>query len=95
MPVLSATLYVTDYREAKLLPWQQELMIIRDGTVWFITMVIGPACLVLQPGFIAGTSNTAGGKIILLVPVVCVRAYDWVHKTMGNTTPTLVKEPEY
>lgn len=94
MPVLSATLYVTDYREAKLLPWQQEVMIIRDGPVWFITMVIGPACLVLQPDFIASTRNTASGKIILLVPVVRVRVHDCVHKTMGNTTPAVVKEPE-
>lgn len=95
VPVLSATLYVTDYREAKLLPWQQEVMIIRDGPVWFITMVIGPACLVLQPDFIASTWNTASGKIILLVPVVCVRVHDCVHKTVGNTTSAVFKGPKY
>lgn len=54
---------ITAYRETKLLPWQHELMIMRDGYVWFITMVIGSGCLALQ-------SDMTSGKIIPLVLVV-------------------------
>lgn len=60
----SAIPNVAAYREPRLLPWQQELIIIRDGPLWFITMVIGPGCLALQPDFIVSASNMTTGEIM-------------------------------